>query len=104
MAVVYWARSHQKKGLSLTDALIKEKFKFFASAVGNSECLSKANNSSWLEKFKKKNKLVTTRPLIAPTKPKSQKCCRLPLSAVTVLDDWLAANRDNPYPTREEKD
>ena len=42
----------------MTDALIKEKFRFFATTVGSSESLPKANNNSWLEKFKQKNNLM----------------------------------------------
>jgi hypothetical protein len=57
-ALSNWAKNHQKQGLPLTDALIKDKFKFFATTVGSSESLPKANNSSWLEKFKQKNGLM----------------------------------------------
>jgi len=57
-ALSNWAKNHQKQGLPLTDALIKEKFRFFATTVGSSESLPKANNNSWLEKFKQKNNLM----------------------------------------------
>jgi len=57
-ALSNWAKNHQRQGLPLTDALIKEKFRFFATTVGSSESLPKANNNSWLEKFKQKNNLM----------------------------------------------
>jgi len=53
-----WARNHQKQGLPLTDAIIREKARFFARTVGNSESHLKTNSTSWLEKFKQKNHLL----------------------------------------------
>lgn len=53
-----WARNHQRQGLPLTDAIIREKARFFARTVGNSESHLKTNSSSWLEKFKQKNHLT----------------------------------------------
>ena len=56
-ALSNWAKNAQRNGITITDALIKEKFKFFATTVGNNESLPKVSNSSWLEKFKQKNAL-----------------------------------------------
>ncbi|KAF2757828.1 CenpB-DNA-bind-domain-containing protein [Pseudovirgaria hyperparasitica] len=56
-ALSNWARNHQKQGLPLTDAAIREKARFFAQTVGNNESSLKANSTSWLEKFKQKNNL-----------------------------------------------
>lgn len=56
-----WARNHQKQGLPLTDAIIREKARFFARTVGNSESHLKTNSTSWLEKFKQKNHLMGAR-------------------------------------------
>ncbi|KAF2738711.1 CenpB-DNA-bind-domain-containing protein [Polyplosphaeria fusca] len=57
-ALSNWARNHQRQGLPLTDGIIREKARFFATTVGNSESHLKANSSSWLEKFKQKNNLM----------------------------------------------
>jgi hypothetical protein len=54
-----WAKNHQRQGLPMSDALIKEKLHHFSLSVGNSEQHIKvANSSSWLEKFKQKNNLM----------------------------------------------
>lgn len=63
-ALTNWARNYQKQGIPLTDDLIREKARFFATTVGNPESTIKANSTSWLEKFKQKNNLG---------KPKSRK-------------------------------
>jgi hypothetical protein len=42
----------------MSDALIKEKLRFFSMSVGSPDSHLKANNSSWLEKFKQKNNLM----------------------------------------------
>jgi hypothetical protein len=57
-ALSNWARNHQRQGLPLTDAIIRDKARFFAQTVGNSESHLKANSTSWLEKFKQKNHLM----------------------------------------------
>ncbi|KAF2183219.1 CenpB-DNA-bind-domain-containing protein [Zopfia rhizophila CBS 207.26] len=57
-ALSNWARNHQRQGLPLSDAMIREKARFFATTVGNSESHLKANSTSWLEKFKQKNNLM----------------------------------------------
>jgi hypothetical protein len=57
-ALSNWAKNHQKQGLPMSDALIKEKLRFFSMSVGSAESQLKANNSSWLEKFKQKNNLM----------------------------------------------
>ncbi|OCL06415.1 CenpB-DNA-bind-domain-containing protein [Glonium stellatum] len=57
-ALSNWARNHQRQGLPLNDAMIREKARFFATTVGNSESHLKANSTSWLEKFKQKNNLM----------------------------------------------
>ncbi|CAI9636889.1 unnamed protein product [Alternaria burnsii] len=60
-ALSNWARNHQRQGLPLSDAIIREKARFFAQTVGNSESHLKANSTSWLEKFKQKNHLMGAR-------------------------------------------
>jgi hypothetical protein len=57
-ALSNWARNHQRQGLPLSDALIRDKARFFATTVGNSDSHLKANSNSWLEKFKQKNNLM----------------------------------------------
>jgi hypothetical protein len=57
-ALSNWARNHRRQGLPLSDAIIREKARFFAQTVGNSESHLKANSTSWLEKFKQKNHLM----------------------------------------------
>jgi hypothetical protein len=57
-ALSNWARNHQRQGLPLTDGIIREKARFFATTVGNSDSHLKANSTSWLEKFKQKNNLM----------------------------------------------
>lgn len=54
-ALASWVRNSQKQGVPLTDANIKEKARFFATTVGNTESHVKANSTTWLEKFKQKN-------------------------------------------------
>jgi hypothetical protein len=60
-ALANWARNHQRQGLPLSDSIIRDKARFFASTVGNSESHLKANSTSWLEKFKQKNHLMGAR-------------------------------------------
>src|SRR5437764_6291750 len=57
-ALSVWAKNSQKHGIHVTDSMIKEKARFFATTVGNSESHLKANSTSWLEKFKQKNNLA----------------------------------------------
>lgn len=57
-ALSNWARNHQRQGFQLTDSIIRDKARFFAQTVGNSESHLKANSTSWLEKFKQKNHLM----------------------------------------------
>ncbi|KAI9727451.1 MAG: hypothetical protein M1834_008395 [Cirrosporium novae-zelandiae] len=56
-ALSNWARNQQKQGLPVTDHAIREKARFFASNVSNSETHLKITSSAWLEKFKQKNNL-----------------------------------------------
>ena len=42
----------------MNDNIIREKARFFATTVGNSESHVKMNSTSWLEKFKQKNNLL----------------------------------------------
>ncbi|OWY50695.1 CenpB-DNA-bind-like protein [Alternaria alternata] len=55
-----WAKKHQEQGLLLSDAVIKEKARFFAQAVGSQKSLRKINGTKWLEKFKEKNHIMGT--------------------------------------------
>ncbi|KAJ4361078.1 uncharacterized protein N0V89_001647 [Didymosphaeria variabile] len=57
-ALANWARNHQRQGLPLTDTIIRDKAKFFATTVGNNDSHLKATSTSWLEKFKQKNNLL----------------------------------------------
>ena len=57
-ALSNWARNSQKQGVAVTDAMIREKARFFATTVGNSESFIKVNSTSWLEKFKQKNSIA----------------------------------------------
>jgi hypothetical protein len=61
-ALAKWARNCQRQNLPLTDAIIREKARFFATIVGNSESNLKANSASWVEKFKRKNNLMVAKP------------------------------------------
>ena len=54
-ALSVWAKNTRKQGITLTDAMIREKARFFATSLGISECHFKANSAAWLEKFKHKN-------------------------------------------------
>ncbi|CAG5190106.1 uncharacterized protein ALTATR162_LOCUS12132 [Alternaria atra] len=56
-----WARNHQRQGLPLSDAIIREKARFFAQTVGNSKTHPQVNSSCWLEMFKQKNHLMGAR-------------------------------------------
>jgi hypothetical protein len=60
-ALSNWAKNHQRQGLPLTDGIIREKARFFATTVGNTDSSLKANSTSWLEKFKQKNNLMGAR-------------------------------------------
>lgn len=57
-ALSNWAKKHQRQGLPLTDDIIREKARFFATTVGSTECHATVNNLGWLEKFKQKNQLL----------------------------------------------
>ena len=61
-ALSNWARNHQRQGLPLSDSIIRDKARFFATTVGSSESHLKVNSSSWLEKFKQKNHLLGSKP------------------------------------------
>ncbi|KAK2767476.1 hypothetical protein FQN54_003633 [Arachnomyces sp. PD_36] len=61
-ALSNWARNHQRQGLPLTDAIIREKAIFFANTVGDPNGRQKVFTSSWLEKFKQKNGLLGAKP------------------------------------------
>lgn len=56
-ALSNWARNHVRQGYPISDAMIKEKARFFSTTVGNGENPLKANSTSWLEKFKQKNNI-----------------------------------------------
>ena len=56
-ALAVWAKNTRKQGVALTDMMIREKAKFFATSVGISDSQFKANGQGWLEKFKQKNNL-----------------------------------------------
>jgi hypothetical protein len=54
-----WARNCETQNIVLTDAAIKEQARFSAATAGNAEFSIKANNTSWLEKFKPENGVGT---------------------------------------------
>ncbi|MCJ1317733.1 hypothetical protein MMC15_003060 [Xylographa vitiligo] len=56
-ALSNWARNHQRQGLPLSDCIIRDKARLFATTVGNSESHLKISDS-WLEKFKRKHHLL----------------------------------------------
>lgn len=57
-ALSNWARNHQRQGLPLSDDIIRDKARFFATTVGSQECHAKVKSAVWLEKFKQKNQLL----------------------------------------------
>ncbi|KAL8684569.1 MAG: hypothetical protein Q9224_006266 [Gallowayella concinna] len=57
-AVSNWAKNHQRQGLPLNNEMIRDKARMFATTVGSSDCVTKVNSPSWLEKFKQKNGLL----------------------------------------------
>ena len=61
-ALSNWARNHQRQGLPLSDSVIREKARFFATTVGSSDSHVKVNSNNWLEKFKQKNHLLGAKP------------------------------------------
>lgn len=61
-ALSNWARNHQRQGLPLSDSIIRDKARFFATTVGSSESHLKVNSNSWLDKFKQKNHLLGAKP------------------------------------------
>ncbi|KAF8251803.1 CenpB-DNA-bind-domain-containing protein [Wilcoxina mikolae CBS 423.85] len=54
-ALSVWAKNTRKQGITLTDVMIREKARFFATSLGISDSHFKANSAGWLEKFKHKN-------------------------------------------------
>src|SRR5438045_9167813 len=50
-----WAQNCRKQGIPLTDAMIKEKARFFSTICGDSDYYIKANSTTWLRKFKHEN-------------------------------------------------
>ncbi|KAI4123011.1 MAG: hypothetical protein LQ338_005498 [Usnochroma carphineum] len=57
-AVSVWAKNHQRQGLPLSNDLIRDKARVFATTVGSSDCVAKVNSPIWLEKFKQRNGLL----------------------------------------------
>jgi hypothetical protein len=115
-ALSNWARGRQRQGMPVTDSLIKEKLRYFASTVGSPDSHLKANNTSWLEKFKHKNGLSGSKsrkgsvaeeseatsnpesgshtPNISPTSPGTRKD-RSP-SAMSIMKDDKDAKSESP--------
>ncbi|CAK7236832.1 hypothetical protein SBRCBS47491_009771 [Sporothrix bragantina] len=60
-ALSNWVRNAQRTGVQVTDAEIREKFRFFAHSTGNPDTVLKATSNTWLEKFKQKNGLGASR-------------------------------------------
>ncbi|KAI4287362.1 MAG: hypothetical protein L6R35_003380 [Caloplaca aegaea] len=57
-AVSVWAKNHQRQGLPLSNDMIRDKARVFATTVGSSDCVAKVNSPIWLEKFKQRNGLL----------------------------------------------
>lgn len=58
-AVSTWVRlQQQKRGMAISDQEIRERFRYFATALGTPDGLSKANSNSWLNKFRAKHSLL----------------------------------------------
>ncbi|KAI5779413.1 hypothetical protein DFH27DRAFT_530011 [Peziza echinospora] len=57
-ALSVWAKNANKKGMGLTDKMIWDRARLFATSIGISESHFKANSQGWLEKFKQKNNLT----------------------------------------------
>ena len=68
-ALANWAKNESRK-YALTDSMIREKARFFATTVGSNESQSKLNSTVWLEKFKQKNNLVGGRLKKSPIDPR----------------------------------
>ncbi|KAL9027231.1 MAG: hypothetical protein Q9196_004219 [Gyalolechia fulgens] len=62
-AVSVWAKNHQRQGLPLSNEMIRDKARVFATTVGSSDCVAKVNSLTWLAKFKQRNGLLGARPL-----------------------------------------
>ncbi|CAK7235770.1 hypothetical protein SBRCBS47491_009408 [Sporothrix bragantina] len=56
-----WVRNAQRTGVQVTDAEIREKFRFFAHNTGNPDTFLKATSNTWLDKFKQKNGIGASR-------------------------------------------
>ncbi|KAK3612812.1 hypothetical protein LTR22_028449, partial [Elasticomyces elasticus] len=69
-ALGIWARNQERKGLPLTDEVIREKGRAFASTSTTPE-IQQSWSSSWIEKFKQKNNLLGARPGIGSLAPES---------------------------------
>ncbi|KAK4552464.1 hypothetical protein LTR86_010307 [Recurvomyces mirabilis] len=59
-ALAVWAKNQEKKGFPLTDDMIREKARAFASTSSSAET-QQIMSASWLEKFKLKNNLMGAR-------------------------------------------
>ncbi|KAM5473667.1 hypothetical protein MauCBS54593_002465 [Microsporum audouinii] len=59
-ALSNWVKNHQRQGGDINDALIREKALFFANTVGSPEGHEKILTSSWLERFKQKNYIISS--------------------------------------------
>jgi hypothetical protein len=107
-ALSNWARNHQRQGLPLSDAIIRDKARFFAQTVGSNESHVKLNSNSWLEKFKQKNYLLGAKPrkasiagshsgLQSPTEisPVSPTGLTSPLSPIRSHDDLKTTSPDS---------
>ncbi|KAI4177064.1 MAG: hypothetical protein LQ343_000545 [Gyalolechia ehrenbergii] len=61
-AVSVWAKNHQRQGLPLSNEMIRDKARVFATTVGSSDCVAKVNSPIWLGKFKQRHRLLGARP------------------------------------------
>lgn len=57
-ALSVWAKNANKKGVELTDKMIWDRARLFATSIGITDSHFKANSQGWIEKFKQKNNLI----------------------------------------------
>src|ERR1700712_377924 len=56
-ALSNWAKKTHKKGIPITDAMIKAELRKFSAGVGNHDAHLKANSNSWIKKFRQEHGL-----------------------------------------------
>ena len=98
-ALSNWAMKQQKKGLPLTDAMIREKARFFAATVGSSDGHLKTHSASWLEKFKQRNNLTGPKSRKSSVADESDGTSNSPSNAHTPAGISPASPKAGPSPS-----